>query len=155
MRDGMQINDASLNRQVHDFLVSVNLGHDANRAFMLERGRARQALLISVVFEVQQLEPVGYIAAAPLCGYGCLSGLGQDGLWEGLSALVHIPINLAVLVLPTRMSAQGYCKQKVNHSQPAHHASSSEHGVVHRVGLEIAVAALKIDLDNDQIVDVI
>lgn len=151
----MPRNNATLNRRGFRSIPTENLGGYAHGILVTERRRGPQALRVAVFVKIQEMESISHTATAPLRGQGILPGFDQGGLLERLSALIDIPINLAVLVFSTITSKFGHCKRKKIHSQLAHHASSSEHCVVHRVGLDVAAATHEVYLDNDQVVDMV
>lgn len=101
------------------------------------------------------MKSIGHVTAASLCGGGLLLGLDWESLLKWLSALVNIPINLAVLVFPVKTSIIGRCKRKADYPQSAHHACSSEHCIVHRIGFDVAATTNELYFDNNEVVDMI
>lgn len=103
-----------------------------------------------------------------LGGLGGLGGLGLrdnrlglncQGLvrgFQGLGALIEIPVDFASLVLAVGLSARPVPRHpRACHSRAAHHTGPRKHGIVNRVGLDVAAVAHKLDLDDDQVVNVL
>lgn len=112
-------------------------------------------MVLIILIEVEKVEPVGHVDIATLRAHSLPVGLDCNRLLDGLATLVHVPFDLVVLVLATRgISLQSY-PRGADYLQAAHHAGPSEHGVMHRVGLDIAAAAHELHLDHNQIVDVL
>lgn len=151
----MPIKKAALNQRDAGFLDAESLGGNAQGIIKTETRRGRPGRLISVIFEIQQVKSIRHVAAARLCGLGFLSSLDWEGLLEWLSTLVDIPLNLAVLVFPVKLSAIDHCKLKANYPQSAHHACPSKHRIVHRVGFDEAATTGEFYLDNNEIVNMI
>lgn len=144
-----------MNQRDAGSIGTESLGGNAHCIVETERGRGCLGRLISVIFEIQQVKSIRHVAAARLCRVGFLSSLDWDGLLEWLSALVDIPLNLAVLVFPVKISAIDHCKLKANHPQSTHHACPSEHRIVHRVGFDVAATTGEFYFDNNEVVDMI
>lgn len=151
----MKIQAAAIIRRSTGPLGTESLGGNAHSNIGTETGRGRLGRLIFVILEIQQLKSIGHIAAASLCGGGFPLGLDWERLLKWLSALVNIPINLAVLVFPVTISIIGRCKRKANYPQSAHHACSSKHCIVHRIGFDVAATTNEVYFDNGEVVDMI
>lgn len=97
------------------------LGGNAHIVLRIERGRSLRLVLI-ILIEVEQLEPVAHVGTAPLRGHGLLGSLERSRLINGLGTLVGIPVDLLVLVLPMRVISFLSDPAEAGHPQPAHHA---------------------------------
>lgn len=82
-------------------------------------------------------------------------GLNHRRLFDGLAALVDVPVDFVVFVFPVLSVSERFWLTEAEHLQPTHHARSGEHGVVDRIGLYVAAPAHELDLDNNEVVDVL